>query len=228
MKSNILYIVSTFLILLAIVMVIPFAIALSGEQAPHRALSDETLSFLVVIILTLLVAMSGKYAFRKEKGTPLNVSDAFIVVGLTWVILPFFGALPFYLSGVASFTDAYFETMSGFTTTGASIFQNPEILPRGLLFWRSFTQWLGGIGIIVLAMAILPALGIGGYQLFKLEAPGGSIPFGKLKPRFREISKIIWEVYILLTVLLIIFLLAGGLSLYDALCHSFSTISTGG
>lgn len=228
MKTNILYTISTFLIILAIILVIPFAISLSDARLPYKYLSDETLSFIVAIILTLIAGLAGKYYSRSGKDIPLNILDAFIVVGLTWIIISFFGALPFYLSGVCSFTDAYFEVTSGFSTTGASIFTNPEVLPNGLLFWRSFTQWLGGIGVIVLAMAILPALGIGGYQLFKIEAPGGAMPFGKLKPRFAEISKILYRVYILLTVLLIIFLLIGGLSLFDAVCHSFSTVATGG
>jgi trk system potassium uptake protein TrkH len=224
---NIFYTISTFLIILGLILIVPFLIALTTSGLK----SDEAISFILTILLSLIVGWAGKWFFRAGKSEPLKIADSFIVVGSTWLILTFFGSLPLYFSGVCSFTDAYFETMSGFTTTGASIFPSPESLPRGLLFWRSFTQWLGGIGIIILALVILPALGIGGYQLFKLEAPGGGIsPLQreKLKPRFSEIAKILWRVYILLTGLLVILLLICGLSLFDSICHSFTTLATGG
>jgi trk system potassium uptake protein TrkH len=137
------------------------------------------------------------------------------------------GTLPFLLSGaIPSFTNAYFESISGFTTTGASILSDIEAVPKGILFWRSQTQWLGGMGIIVLSIAILPFLGIGGMQLYKAEIPSPVVD--KLKPRISETAKTLWKVYGLLTILQILFLAMGGMSLYDAVSHAFCTLPTGG
>jgi trk system potassium uptake protein TrkH len=135
--------------------------------------------------------------------------------------------LPFYFgNGIHSFVDAVFESVSGFTTTGASILTNIEAVSRGLLFWRSFIQWLGGMGIIVLSVAILPFLGVGGMQLYKAEVPS-PVP-DKLKPRIRDTAMILWKVYALISLAQTILLMLSGMSWYDALCHTFTTMPTGG
>jgi trk system potassium uptake protein TrkH len=157
----------------------------------------------------------------------LRLREGFMLVSLTWISFAFLGALPFYISGyIPSYTDAFFETMSGFTTTGASILSNIEQLPHGLLFWRSFTHWLGGMGIILLSLAILPVLGVGGMQLYKAEVPGPE--HDKLRPRIKDTAKILWEVYLLITVIEIILLYFAGMDFFDSMCHTFGTMATGG
>ncbi len=157
----------------------------------------------------------------------LKLRDGFAVVVCSWSALAAFGALPFIISGyIPAYTDAFFETMSGFSTTGATILVNIEELPHGLLFWRSMTHWIGGMGIVVLSIAILPLLGVGGMQLFKAEVPGPTKD--RLSPRITETAKILWGVYLLLSALETVLLLLGGMSLFDALCHTFGTMATGG
>ncbi len=157
----------------------------------------------------------------------LKKRDGYLVVTLGWVVMSLFGTLPYLLSGsIPSFTNAFFETMSGFTTTGASILNDVEGVPKGVLLWRSLTQWIGGMGIIVLAVAILPILGIGGMQLFVAESPG--ISAEKLKPRIKDTAKRLWLLYVGLTVLEAILLMAGDMSFFDALNHSLTTMATGG
>jgi trk system potassium uptake protein TrkH len=135
--------------------------------------------------------------------------------------------LPFLISKtIPNFTNAFFETISGFTTTGASILNNIEEMPHGILFWRSLTQWLGGMGIVVLSLAVLPAFGIGGMSLFSAEAPG--ITSDKLNPKIRDTAKILWRIYVIFTVSEAILLMFGGMNLFDAVCHSFTTMATGG
>lgn len=153
--------------------------------------------------------------------------EGYIIVSLVWVIFSLFGALPFVISGaIPSYTDAFFETISGFTTTGASILNDIEAVPNGLLFWRSLTQWLGGMGIIVLSIAILPIFGIGGMQLFVAEVPGPTPD--KLHPRIKETAKRLWGIYVIFTVAEIILLKIGGMNWFDAVNHSFTTMATGG
>ncbi len=157
----------------------------------------------------------------------LGARDGFVIVSLGWIVASLFGCLPFVLSGsIPAWTDAYFETMSGFTTTGASILTDIEALPAGLLFWRSLTQWIGGLGIILLSVAILPLLGVGGMQLFQAEVPGVTVE--KLTPRIGQTARILWLVYVLMTAVQAVLLTTGGMSVFDAVCHSFSTVSTGG
>jgi len=157
----------------------------------------------------------------------LSIKDGFLIVTLGWILFSFFGSLPFVLSGaIPTYTDAFFETVSGFTTTGASILNDIEALPHGMLFWRSLTQWLGGMGIIVMSLAILPVLGIGGMQLFVAEVPGPTPD--KLHPRIKETAKRLWGIYIIFTFAETILLKIGGMSLFDAICHSFTTMATGG
>jgi len=157
----------------------------------------------------------------------LSVREGFAVVTFGWAVFALFGALPFLLSGaIPEPIDAVFETMSGFTTTGSTILREIESLPESLLFWRSLTHWLGGMGIIVLSLAILPMLGVGGMQLFKAEVPGPTAD--RLKPRIQDTAKMLWGVYFLLTCVETLLLMLGGMTFFDAVCHSFATLATGG
>jgi len=165
--------------------------------------------------------------FRRAKTEVISQREGMAIVTLAWTSVGLAGALPFYL-GIehCRFVDAFFESMSGVTTTGASIFTDIESVAPGLLFWRSFIQWLGGMGIIVLSVAILPFLGVGGMQLYKAEVPS-PVP-DKLKPRIRDTAMILWKVYALISLAEVLLLLAGGMSFYDALSHTFTTMPTGG
>jgi trk system potassium uptake protein len=164
---------------------------------------------------------------RKKSKDTINKREGFLLIGFTWVAFTIFGMLPFLISGaIPSVTDAFFESMSGFTTTGASILTDVEILPHGILIWRSMTQWIGGMGIIVLSVAMLPFLGIGGVQLFTSDIPG--VVKEKLHPQINETARRLLAVYILLTLVLAGLLMLGGMELPDSLCHAFGTLSTGG
>lgn len=185
---------------------------------------------LAIGIAALITAASGfgmRFATRKNENRELKKKDGYLVVSLGWIVMSLFGALPYVLSGtIPLFTDAFFETISGYTTTGASILNDIEAMPKGILLWRSLTQWIGGMGIIVLAVAILPFLGIGGMQLFVAEAPG--ITPDKLQPRIQETAKRLWLLYVGLTVLEAILLYVAGMSIYDAANHALTTMATGG
>ncbi len=176
----------------------------------------------------LICFVVGGILYRYCKSpTELTVREGFAVVTFGWTVFAIFGALPYLFSGaIASPLDAIFETMSGFTTTGSTILTEIETLPQSLLFWRSLTHWLGGMGIIVLSLAILPMLGVGGMQLFKAEVPGPTAD--RLKPRIQDTAKMLWGVYFLLTMVETLLLMLGGMTFFDALCHSFATLATGG
>ena len=182
-----------------------------------------------ILISSLITTITGFLlwiVFRKCKKN-LGKREGFTIVTLGWIMFSLFGALPFVISGsISSYTDAFFETISGFTTTGASILNDIESLSHGLLFWRSMTQWLGGMGIIVLSLVILPILGVGGIQLFSAEVPGPTPD--KLHPRIKETAKRLWAVYALITIAEVILLVIGGMPLFDSVCHSFATMATGG
>ena len=157
----------------------------------------------------------------------LTHREGFAVVTLGWLLFGVFGALPYFFSGAAAtLIDAVFEALSGFTTTGATILTDIEILPRSILFWRALTHWLGGMGIIVLGLAILPMLGVGGMQLFRAEVPGPTAD--RLTPRIQDTAKLLWGVYVGLTAAEVLLLMAGGLGWFDAVCHAFATMATGG
>jgi trk system potassium uptake protein TrkH len=157
----------------------------------------------------------------------MSLREGFAIVTLGWSTFALFGALPYLFSGtIGTPLDAVFETMSGFTTTGATILTNIEIVPESLLLWRALTQWLGGMGFIVLSLAILPLMGVGGMQLFKAEMPGPTAD--RLKPRIQDTAKLLWGIYVLLTAVLIILLMFGGMNFFDSLCHAFTTLATGG
>ncbi|HAY88009.1 MAG TPA: potassium transporter [Bacteroidetes bacterium] len=165
--------------------------------------------------------------FTRSTKKELSKRDGYLIVTLGWIILGITGSLPFLISGhISSFASAFFETMSGYTTTGASILDDIEALPAGIMLWRSMTQWIGGMGIIVLTVALLPLFGVGGMQLFMAEAPGPS--GSKLHPKIGDTAKRLWIIYVLLTIVETILLKVAGMSWLDAVNHSFTTMSTGG
>jgi len=178
-------------------------------------------TILVLVVAALLLSV------KKPKQTALYARDGFAVVALAWVLMSAFGALPFVLSGdIPNYVDAFFETVSGFTTTGASILTAVEPLRYSSLFWRSFTHWVGGMGVLVFVMAILPMTDGHGMHLMRAEVPGPSV--GKLVSRMGDTAKILYGIYLVMTILEIILLLAGGMPLFDACIHAFGTAGTGG
>jgi len=179
------------------------------------------------MVITLMSGFLLVFLGRKTNIDFLTQREGIAIVALGWTLVGFYGAFPFYLSNTfASFTDAFFESVSGFTTTGSSVMTNIEAASLSILMWRSFIQWLGGMGIIVLTLAILPFLGVGGMQLYKAEVPS-PIP-DKLTPRLTDSAKILWAVYAGITAMEVIFLLCGGMSFYDSISHAFTTMPTGG
>jgi trk system potassium uptake protein len=180
-------------------------------------------------ISMLINFFSGGLILLLTKNTDkkLGKREAFLIVSLVWVVCSAFGSLPYILSGaLPRFHDAFFETMSGFTTTGSTVINNIEILPHGILFWRSITQWLGGMGIVVLSLAVLPVFGIGGMQLFAAEVPGPTPD--KFSPRVKHTARALWVIYFTFTMVEIFLLWLGGMSVFDSVCHSFTTMATGG
>jgi len=189
---------------------------------------EATLPFLLSGLTALVcgLAISLPTGIR-NKINLIGKRDSFISVTLSWLLFALFGSLPFLLSGeIPSFPNAFFESASGITTTGASILKNVETLPNGLLFWRSMLQWLGGMGIIVFSLALLPLLGGEAAQMFDMEMTG--LTHNKFRPRFAQMAKRLWGIYFCLTIVLIILLYLCKMSPFDAVCHAFSTISTGG
>ncbi len=184
---------------------------------------------LEISMAALITLFSGTLLMFTTRGhsKEVKIREGYIIVTFGWIFMALSGSLPYVISeSIPSFTNAFFETMSGYTTTGASILNDIEVIPKGILFWRSLTHWIGGMGIIVLAIAILPLLGIGGMQLFSAESPGPSAD--KLKPKIRDTAKRLWLIYVSYTVAETILLWAAGMSLFDAINHAFSTLSTGG
>ncbi|MGH7475768.1 MAG: TrkH family potassium uptake protein [Longimicrobiales bacterium] len=179
-------------------------------------------------IATVFVAAAGLvgYRFGAIRGD-LNIREGYAVVSLSWIAIAIGGALPYVFAGTTdSFVAALFESASGFTTTGATIFGNIEVLPHGILFWRALTQWIGGMGIIVLGIAILPVLGIGGMQLFRAEVPGPTPE--RLKPRIAQTAKLLWYVYAGLTAMQVALYMLGDMPAFEAVTHAMTTLSTGG
>lgn len=199
-------------------MVLPLLVALLYHESILPFLYAILISAILGGLMVLLV---------KPKQKTLYAREGFLTVALTWIVVSLVGCLPFLFSGaIPRFADAFFETVSGFTTTGSTILTDIEALPRGILFWRSFTHWIGGMGVIVFIMAILPSLGAGSVHIMKAEVPGTT--FGKVAPKLKVTAKWLYYIYIVLTVIMVILLLAGGMSLYDALVHTFGTAGTGG
>lgn len=215
------YIFGLFLKYFGILMLVPILCTIIYGEDDHS-------SFLISAFVTI-VAGYGLELLNKpaEDIKEINRKSGFLIVTLCWLGAGLFGSLPYILQGVLSNpADALFESVSGFTTTGASVISDPGALTHGILFWRNFTQWLGGMGIVLLAIAVLPRLSVGGMQLMGYEAPGPTTE--KLTPRISETAKKLWFIYILLTALLLIFLLLAGMPFFDSLLHSFSTLATGG
>ncbi len=191
------------------------------------AYQDGVIMEMSLAALTALSVGGAMMFFTRNHRKEIQKREGYIVVTFGWIFMALVGTLPYVFTGaIPSFTNAFFETMSGYTTTGASILNDIESLPVGVLFWRSTTHWIGGMGIIVLAIAILPLLGIGGMQLFAAEAPG---PGGdKLHPRITDTAKRLWLIYVGYTIAETILLYVAGMSFFDAINHSLSTLSTGG
>jgi len=210
----VLYVLGGLLRLLGLFMIVPLGVA--------YYYGESLTPFLVSIFITtltgfLLISFKSKDEWMRKEG--------FAIVGLGWLAAAVFGAIPFIMGGISPL-NALFESMSAFTTTGSTILTDIESYPKGILFWRGMMQWLGGMGIIVLFLAILPKLGVAGRQLFRAETPGPTED--KLKPRIRETARILWMVYFVISFAQVIALLLAGLSLYDALNHTFTTMACGG
>ncbi|MFO7987815.1 MAG: potassium transporter TrkG [Desulfatiglandaceae bacterium] len=203
-------------------------LSMSGPLLAAFLFEDgSTRAILISMGITIMAGLGTFFLIRTPEDEQLNHRDGMAIVTLGWAMAALFGTLPYLFSGtIPDVTNAYFESISGFTTTGASTLNHIESIPEGILLWRSLTQWLGGMGIIVLSIAILPYLGIGGMQLYKAEIPSPVVD--KLKPRISETAKTLWKVYIFITLLEVLLLWAGGMPIFDALCHAFCTMPTGG
>ena len=220
-SSVIIYVIGTLLLLNGLLMLscVPFAIFYDDQNHIN--------TFLLCSLITTSFGFLLRFLTKDEKNAEIKKRDGYLIVVGGWLCMTFFGTLPYLLSdSIPSFTDAFFETMSGFTTTGSTILDKIETLPKSILFWRSMTQWIGGMGIIVLTIAILPLLGIGGMELFVAEAPGPTKD--KIHPRIKETAKRLWIIYFSLTALETVILMLLGLSFFDAINHSLTTTSTGG
>ncbi|MDS1002703.1 TrkH family potassium uptake protein [Clostridium sporogenes] len=182
-------------------------------------------SFMITIGIMLIVGIMMSNI--KPKNKTFYAKEGFLSVSICWIVISLFGALPFYISGaIPSFVDCIFETVSGFTTTGATILTEVESLPRGILFWRSFTHWIGGMGILIFTLALMPSIGGTTIHLLKAESPGPTP--GKIVPRIKQTAKIMYLIYIVMTIVQIILLLIAGMPFYDTLIHAFGTAGTGG
>ena len=213
------YMVGRILQIEALLLVLPLAVSLIYKENCSMAfLITILIAVAIGILLTKLFGKNDKMIFAKE---------GFAIVALAWIAMSLIGALPFYISKeIPSYVDAFFETVSGFTTTGASILPEVESMSRSLLFWRSFTHWLGGMGVLVFVMAIFPQESGRSIHIMRAEMPGPSV--GKLVPRIRETAKLLYVIYIVMTAIQVVLLLVGGMPLFDSLLHSFGTAGTGG
>ena len=205
------------LLIMAGLMLLPFVTAL--------IFGESVLPFAVTIALTAL--LGGAMLLLRPRSRDIYAREGFASVGLSWLLMSLLGALPFVLSGdIPSFVDAFFETASGFTTTGASVLNDVESLSRSALFWRSFTHWIGGMGVLVFLMAVMPMSGERSMHIMRAEVPGPTV--GKLVPRAKETARILYLIYTGFTVAETVLLMFGGMSFYEALLHAFATAGTGG
>jgi trk system potassium uptake protein TrkH len=202
----------------AMLLMLPAAVALMYKESIK--------GFVVTIFIAASAAVISEIIFKQKKNV-MYAREGFVSVALSWLLMSVIGALPFVIEGeIPNYIDALFETISGFTTTGASILTDIESMSRGLLFWRSFTHWIGGMGVLVFMMAILPLSEEHSMHIMRAEVPGPSV--GKLVPKVRRTSMILYLIYMTLTVIEVIFLLFGGMPLFDSLIHAFGTAGTGG
>ncbi len=189
--------------------------------------TPDLIGILLSSLITTIFGLVLFFLLKTKEEHEIRYKEGFAIVTFTWVFAGIFGSLPFLLTGsLTNFADAFFETMSGFTTTGASIFTDVEAVLPGVLFWRSLTHWLGGMGIVVLFVAILSTIGAGGFQMFRAESTG--LTPDKIKPRISSSAKILWNTYLLMTVAQTFLLYIGGMTFFDSLCHTFGTMATGG
>ncbi|MAV05111.1 MAG: potassium transporter [Flavobacteriaceae bacterium] len=220
-KKLIFYIIGMLLVFNGGAMLISSLVSLIVDDGAVR---EITLSATIVIISGLFLM-----SFFKNNSRKINKRDGYLIVTIGWLTMVFSGMVPYYLTdSITYFPNLLFETMSGYTTTGSTILNDVEALPKSIIFWRSMTHWLGGMGIIVLAIAILPLLGIGGMQLFSAEAPGTGISSDKIHPRISDTAKRLWMIYVGLTIAETILLNFAGMSFFDAINNSMSNIASGG
>lgn len=216
--SRVISVIGRLYIFFSFFLLVPIPVAFYFGENTHK---DFFISFLFVFALGL----SFLLIFGKPQ--EISVKEGIFIVGLTWISISIFGAIPFILTGsIPSFTDSFFESTSGFTTTGASVLKDIEVLPKSVLLWRNLIQWVGGMGVIAIAVAIMPHLGLGGAHLFKAEVPGPTKD--KISPRISQTARILWETYVLISLFQILLLFLGGLDLFDATCITFGTMATGG
>jgi len=214
------YLVAVLLFCIGLSMTAPLGVALYYGDGSAPAMLGS-------LLLTCGVGGGVFFRTRGQEDFYLSHRDGVAIVTLGWLAAGLAATLPYLLSGaIPDFTNAYFESISGLTTTGSSIFKDVEVLPQGILFWRAQTQWLGGMGIIVFSIAILPFLGIGGMQLYKAETPSPVVD--KLTPRISDTAQALWKIYIVLTIIQIFLLMSGGMDWFDSICHTFATMPTGG
>ena len=203
------------------------ALAMSTGALWSLYFHEDVIPFVYAIVITLATGLFGIVVLReKHLDQEIGAREGFGIASLGWSVITLFSALPLVFSGFFTPTDAFFEIMSGYTTTGASILTDVESLPKGILFWRCLTHWFGGMGIVVLMVAVLPNLAVGGLQMLKGEVPGPSVD--KLGPRIRRTAQWLWVVYLAISLLEIGLLLPGGMNLFDACTHTFGTMATGG
>lgn len=203
----------------AVLLILPIIVALIyGENAVYSLLITVMIALVLGLPLVLLSKPKSHVIFAKE---------GFLIVSLAWISMSVVGAFPFFISGeIPSFIDAFFETVSGFTTTGSSILTDVEAMSKSLLFWRSFTHWVGGMGVLVFIMALIPNIADRSIHIIRAEMPGTSV--GKLVPKVKDTAKILYLIYIALTCVLIVLLIAGGMPVFDSFVHAFGTAGTGG
>ena len=208
------------------ILVLLFSLSYVFPIAVSLVFNDNSLHlFLPAFIFVGVLGLIG-FFFTKGVQRDLAAKDGFVIIVMFWLVLSMAGSIPFYLSGMSPI-DSFFESMSGITTTGATVISNIESLPESLKFYRQLLQWMGGMGLIVLAIVVMPLLGIGGGQLFKTDIPG-AMGEQRLTPRIQETAKALWSIYLGLTVLCVIFYTLAGMSIFDAVSHSMSTVSIGG
>lgn len=218
-RKMVLYMIGQVMKVEGLLMLLPAGVAaLYTESCVLSLLISAGIAFGIGVAMTV---------FCKTKNRVIYAKEGFVIVAFAWILMSAIGALPFVISGeIPSFIDAFFETVSGFTTTGASILEDVEAMSRGLLFWRSFTHWIGGMGVLVFIMAVVPTISDRSIHILRAEVPGPTV--GKLVPRMKDTAKILYMLYIVLTVAMILLLLLGGMPLFDSVVHAFGTAGTGG
>ena len=218
-RRMVLYMVGSVIKIEALLMLLPLAVSIIYKEEVFKA-------FLVSIALALITGFALTLIF-KPGSKVIYAKEGFVTVALSWIFLSAVGALPFFISGeIPFYIDAFFETVSGFTTTGASILTDIESLSKGILFWRSFTHWVGGMGVLVFIMAIIPSFSDRSIHLLRAEVPGPVV--GKLVPKLKQTAQILYIIYVVLTAVEVVLLLLGGMPLFDSLVHAFGTAGTGG